>query len=460
MAHTSSRIFIDDSYTPPRGAEIADVQSVIKSAYTNIGKLITDGDINPFALYKPVCESNKRMVTRGILARMGFGDSSRSTSLPHAQTVNELVALYEDGDSNYLWGTVRANGWRYLKPRGSSQNEPFRLLDFVKCVSENNELHPVADIGYDHQAKNPFGTFGCALSVSRNGGAFTAMNERGAIPQSGVSEEWIVIGDFNTVMTVGYKMLYYGVMLVPESGQQNATTTYFIFNNDETIDDGNTQEIRGNEQLQLQQFALSSGMPLGYYTAYPFLSNIPLHNTLRSLTKLSSERNQYISSDHPWLYSLPGSTPLRVNIFETEIIITVNPVGIVDSSLGGSIYITIKNNSTSQANIPRLELQFRTSDAEFSDARRTGEVFYDGQYRYDDTGSHADNMYAYFLRPSGGYDVDGNGGERRIPESGQILLQFPSNQTAWVIIGDPTRNRVYGIADFIMPADPNAFLEP
>ena len=53
------------------------------------------------------------------------------------------------------------------------------------------------------------------------------------IPQTGIPEYDIAVYDFYTLMASAYKMRYYGVMLVPVSGQQDATTTYIIFNNDE-----------------------------------------------------------------------------------------------------------------------------------------------------------------------------------------------------------------------------------
>lgn len=460
MANDGYKIYINDAASPNLGVTITkDTQDVLgASSYSDIGGIITHSNINPFALFKPARSSVKGMIERGSFNTLGFGTSSGSNSLPYATTVNGLVSLYADGNSNYIWGTVRANGWRYLKPRGLSQSEWFRFFDFVKVISENSVLHPVAGVGYDHQAVNPFGAFDCVTNVTKNGGAYTASNTR-RIPQSGVPEYDITIEDINAVLNSAYKMLYYGVMLVPVSGQSGVTTAYLIFNNNETINDDNTGDdyIRGNERLYLNSFLLSDTMPVGLYTAYPFLSGTPLNTTTRSLLYLDGQWGNTLPAR---IYPLPGTTPLQVNIYDTDIILNVVAVGRVDSSYGGQIYITIKNNTTSTVNVPRLEMQFRTSDTDFTTARRTGEVFYDGQNRFDDNYPYgrADSKYASVLRKSGGYDVAGNGGEIKIPagEGLTMLVDIPSPQTSWLIVGDPTRTRVFGSTEFRMPAIPQS----
>lgn len=455
MANDGNRIYIGTT-----GVEIADIQAVIDSSRNDIGALITNGDINPWALYKPVREPAIGMITRGDFGSIGLGSSSNQNALPYATTINGFVSLYADGDNNNLWKTNRANGWRYFKPRGKAQNEMFRFFDFVKVISENGSLHPVNGIGYNHRAVNPFGKFDCVTSVTKNGGLFTASNTR-TVPQTGVPEYDITIEDINATINSAYKMLYYGVMLVPEDGQSGVTTTYLIFNNNQTINDGNTGQdyIRGNERLYLNQFSLSDTMPIGFYTAYPFLCGTPLSTTARYLVYLAGQRTTQLPTR---LYPLPGTTPLRVNIYNTELIINVIPVGSVNTGYQGEMYLTIRNNGSETANIPRLELQFRSSDAEFTTARRSGEVFYDGQYRIDDTypTGRADASYAAWLRPSGGYDVPGNGGEIRVPaaELMNLFPIFPGPQTSWVIVGDPTRTRVFGIAQFRMPTIPDANL--
>lgn len=463
MSNQNGRIYIDTSTTPNKGVSIADIQTVLSSQSNDIGALIVNGDINPFALYKPVRDPAIGMITRGDFGSLGLGGASNVNALPYATTINGFVALYTDGDTNSLWKTNRANGWRYHKPRGKAQNEMFRFFDFVKVVSENNQLHPVNGIGYNHRAVNPFGSFDCVTTVTKNGGAFFASNTR-TVPYSGVPEYDIVIEDINATINSAYKMLYYGVMLVPEDGQSGVTTTYLIFNNNQTINDGNTGEdyIRGNENLRLNTFFLSDTMPIGFYTAYPFLTPSPLDSTTRYLVYLGTQRNTQLPAR---LYPLPGTTPLRVNIYNTELIINVFAPGRVETISGqyqGQIYITIKNNGTATANVPRLVLQFRTSDAEFDTTRRTGEVFYDGQYRIDDAypSGRADSSYSAWLRPSGGYDIAGGGAEIRIPADTTMnfTVNVPSAQTSWVIVGDPTRTRVFGAAQFRMPAIQDANL--
>lgn len=464
MANDGHRLFIDDSTNPDTGISIADIQTVLgTSAYSDIGGLITYGAINPWALYKPICANIKGMVVRDDFDRLGFGTSTRATSLPYATSVSGLITLYEDGESNYLWRTVPANGWRYLKPRGGSNNEWFRFFDFVKIVSVSSVLQPVADSGYDHQAKNPFGSFNCVESVSRYGGAFSGNNQNGrVVPTGGVSEEDITIGDINSRITGSANdMLYYGILLVPVPFTSSGASCKVLFNNSETINDGNTDDVRGGETLSLTSVILNNTTwPEQEYLAYPFLTNIVISSSARVIDITYANRNSNITSDAPRLYPLPGSTPITVNVYSTLVVINVETVGVVDSRNGGQIYITIKNNSTSAINIPRLEMQFRTGGATFSTARRTGEVFYDGEKRYDDNYSSgtADNSYASFLRPSGGYDVSANGGEIRIPPTTGMTLSvtLPSTDASWLIVGDPANPNVYGGAQFILPITPNS----
>lgn len=485
MANDDYRIYIDTSTTPHKGVEIDDLRQVLRRSEEYLGLLCSDqkwnaagtelqpaNKINPWALYKPVREPALGMITRGDFGSLGLGSESIQNSLPYATTINGFVALYTDGDTNHLWKTSRANGWRYHRPRGMSQNpiEPFRIFDFVKVVSENSQMHPVAFVGYNHRAGNPFGTFDCVTNVSKNGGSFWAMNAHGLIPSTGVSEEDITIEDINaTIIGTAYKMLYYGVMLVPEDGQSGVTTTYLIFNNDHTINDGNTGSdyIRGNEDLALDTFLLSDTMPIGFYTAYPFLCGTPLESTRRYLTYTAEQRQQGVTLPAR-LYPLPGTTPLRVNIYNTTLIINVIPSGSVNNAYMGRMYLTIRNNGADAVTLPYLELQFRTSNVAYNTARRTGEVFYkiDGGaiFRIDDDHPLGVNTDAYedLLTPDTPYPVPGNGGEIRIPDlSAQqptIRIDFPGPQTPFVIVGDPTRTNVYGIAEFRMPAIPDAQL--
>lgn len=465
MANDGIKIFLDPNTT---GVEIADIQTVIGSSRNDLGGLITEGDINPFALYKPVREPALGMITRGDFGSLGLGSSSSVNALPYATTINGFVALYTDGDTNNLWKTNRANGWRYHKPRGRTQSEMFRIFDFVKVISENSQMHPVNLIGYNHRASNPFGEFTCIESVSKNGGAFWANNTK-RIPTTGVPEYDITIEDINaTIIGTAYKMLYYGVMLVPEDGQSGVTTTYLIFNNNHTINDRNTENnyIRGNEDLSLDIFYLSDTMPIGFYTAYPFLCGTPLSSSIRYLTYTAEQRQQGVTLPAR-LYPLPGTTPLRVNIYNTLLVINVIPVDSVNTGYEGRMYLDIKNNGADAVSISYLELQFRTSNVAYNTARSTGEVFYiiNGGvvYRIDDDHQLGvrDNRYDTWLTPSTPYTVPGNGGEIRIPDAeheGQqatLSLFFPSPQTRFVIVGDPTRTNVYGIAEFRMPSIPN-----
>lgn len=454
---TTGIVSIDTSTTPNQGVSIHDIQQAVGRGRSDIGGLITYGNINPWAKYKPVRASDKDMVIRTLnIASLGFGTSSGSSGIPYATTVNGLISLYTDGETNTLYN-ARANGWRYLRPRGLANNEWFRFYDFIKVVTVNGTKQPVSGVGYHASARNPFGRFTCPESVSHYSGAFVASNST-IIPSTGTPEYDIAIEDINAVMANAYKMLYYGVMLVPES---SSGTCYFIFNNSTTINDDNVDAdyIRGNESLALDTFLLSDTMPTGNYTAYPFLTNMPISSLSRSITV--TNRSSAISNDYPRLYPLPGTVPSVVNIYDTPVVINVYAVGSAQTldyvTFTGEIYVTIQNNTDSVVTVPRLELQWRTQSSTFADNRRSGEYFYDGQYVINDShpSGYADASYASFLRPTNAYEIQPNE-TLRIP-GGELSLAvtIPSRNAATLIIGDPAYPNRYGTTTFRMPAGGN-----
>lgn len=388
------RIYITTTDGTTYGVSIYDIQTVLSSAESDIGGLITEGGVNPWATYKPFRSSVKGMTIHTNIASLGIGDLNGNARVPYATTVQGLIDLYTDGESN-TYGSERANGWRYLLPRGMSYSEWFRFFDFVKVISSNGVLTTVEDVGYNHSADNPFGDFTCTQNLSRNGGNFVARQDR-LIPVT-VPEEYITIGDINDLMTSGYKMLYFGVLFVP------ADTSHafrLVFNNETTI----TPETRGYENIELDTFSLTSAWAVDEYTAYPFLTNMAISSTARMITVPYSNRNNAISNDNPQLFPLPGVEPLLVNVFDFYIVITVHAT--TASQVGNNyytdIYFTVRNNYSESITITSFMLKWRLASSEYSTARQTGEVFYDGEYRYDDSypSGYADSSYASMLTTS------------------------------------------------------------
>ena len=447
MGHTSTMIIANG------GVDFrSDIAAVLNLNTGVLKDLCLASNINPWAKYKPVAASAIVKILRNDSASLGLGNAARTTlGPPAATTVQALINLYVDGESNTL-GSGRANGWRYWKPRGRSYSEWYRSLDFVKIVSVGGVLTPALNSGYEHSAKNPFGNFTCSASVSRIGGTLTARNNV-VIPVSGLPDENIAIEDINAYLGGAQKMAYYGVLLVPQSG---SGACYLIFNNAATISAYNTGSdyVRGGESLVLDPYVLTPGiMTLGTYTVYPFLTNMKIDQTARFIAV--TNRNSSITSDVPRLYPLPGSAPGSLIIYDTLVVIEVHASAATGSFLTTDIYIEITNNGDSAVTIPNLVMKWRTSTSSFTAARGANEVFYDGQYRYDDdhqTGT-ADGTYSSMLKPSTPFTVQ-PGTTLRIPGSGMSLSARVPNRSANILfIGRPDETAQYGYTTVRLPIE-------
>ena len=450
MAHSNGRIYVDMSTDPDTGVSIEDLRQTLVSSANDIGYIIVNSDINPWALHKPVAMNSWTPLVRNISAEMGFGNASRVVGPPHATTVQGLIDLYTDGDTNYLWGSIRANGWRYLKPRGLSYNEQFRFFDFAKCVTDaNNQNVPVDGVGYHHGANNPFGRFDCDESVSRAGGLFWAANDK-TIPSSGVSEEDIVIEDINTFLS--FKMLYYGILLVPSSTSYDY---HLLFNNEHTINDENTGQdyIRGNEKLALDDYYIfSNDVSAITYTAYPFLTNQKIDANARNIAITYANRNAAIPNN-PWVFPIPGATPKQVVMYDSLIVFVVHATT-ADAGYGTSIYVEITNNGNDAVTISDLQLKWRLTSSSWDEPRKTGEVFYDGQYRYDDTGTgvHPDTSSFPFLSQS--HTVPAHS-TIRLPGAGiSTACTVPNANATLLYVGRPNVSYQYGSTNVRVPVVP------
>lgn len=128
--------YIDGVIKAP--VNIYDVQRALGTSDTDLGTLCQKATINPMAKFKPIRNSKIGMLSPAqsntpsdrYTARFGFESITPSITFngtnldPHSK-------------------------WQYLKPRGGTQNEPFRLTDFI------NEANPTGS-GYDCQAVAPF----------------------------------------------------------------------------------------------------------------------------------------------------------------------------------------------------------------------------------------------------------------------------------------------------------------
>lgn len=141
MAHTNTKIYVDQSTDPDTGISIADIQTVLGSGRNDIGGLITYGNINENSVRKPVRSSGLASVagTEALLAAANYGWEivQKAAGGGTASFLNTLDNCYNN-DIPF---------WKYNKPRGlngggQGVHEWYRFLDFN---------------GYRHDAV-PFGT--------------------------------------------------------------------------------------------------------------------------------------------------------------------------------------------------------------------------------------------------------------------------------------------------------------
>ena len=113
-----------------------------------IGQVITRANIKMWAKYKPVPHRTLSAITDAQRAQAGHGLTAPYVS---GTTPLALISLY-DG---------KLNGWSYSRPRGMAYNEPFRIRDFDKYVTNpSNPVRnyaPIETLIYDSgQSTTPF----------------------------------------------------------------------------------------------------------------------------------------------------------------------------------------------------------------------------------------------------------------------------------------------------------------
>ena len=135
---------------------------------------------------------------------------------------------------------------------------------------------------------------------------------------------------------------YFGVCLIGATATYRATSSTTISNTTNTVD-----------------FYLPSSIPLGVYTAYPFVSKYSLTQNGADITG-----NEF--------YSLPSINPLTLSIVES----------IINASFEGSINnnictysVTLNNRNTISETFNSVRVLFRYQSNAIGDAQQTGEVF-------------------------------------------------------------------------------------
>lgn len=161
MSNQNGRIYIDTSTTPHKGISIADIQTVLGSQRNDIGGLIVNGNINPWAKYKPTRANglNPADWWKGEIKSIYGSATGGYTYGFSISEYTSLANLKSAMDSNNF-------GWVYEKPRGASygtNGEWFRFLDFNEYI--NNATSPFYRFGLEGESFPTIDTFPAYLYV-------------------------------------------------------------------------------------------------------------------------------------------------------------------------------------------------------------------------------------------------------------------------------------------------------
>lgn len=242
MPHASGIIYIDTSTTPHKGVSIVDIQQTLGTgAYSTIGGLIVNGNINKWAKYKPVRLTvlgtddqleedavNHRMVWKSTADWWKGSDGLCGLSIPSYPSGADL-----DGE------TVM---WQYLRPRGlngsgQGAHEWYRFKDFVE---------------YNHNAIVPLGIDFPQYVIRRGGNMETAPRVRFLLPATLLDDSNLAISDFDAIQNC-----YWGV-----AAFQDRSLPYF-----KTAD---TKVSAGSATIDISDCPLFSAV--GTVRLYAFLS--------------------------------------------------------------------------------------------------------------------------------------------------------------------------------------------
>lgn len=149
MGHTSTGIIIAP-------VSFADVNAILGTRHTDLGNLCKDTNIGQWQKYKPFRNSGVGLMSEQDRRNARFG--LNPAILASGEHFNKLAW-------DCICGVVRAANnlgglWEYLRPRGGSYNEPYRLHDFVDVRNQTN--------GYKQSTSIPITTSIFATSISRN----------------------------------------------------------------------------------------------------------------------------------------------------------------------------------------------------------------------------------------------------------------------------------------------------
>ena len=125
-----------------------DVNRTIGTSHTDLGTLCKDGNINKWAMYKPVSKNKIGLLTQSDRGSVTYG----LTAVLNTAAQNLYLGNTAATDANFNTAVSSSYDWTYTKPSGGA-NSPYRLHDFLNCDTPSNW-------GYVHNTKPPFEILG------------------------------------------------------------------------------------------------------------------------------------------------------------------------------------------------------------------------------------------------------------------------------------------------------------
>ena len=246
MIDSDGRVTIGTVGGVTYGVEIADLQTAIGTAKSDIGQIIRDGAINKWAKHKPFRSSAQGYALDRTQSTPALRSPNRVNAAREAHyglSVESFSALGDPtASTSFLYKLIHGQlQWNYLKPRGkgggaSGANEWFRLQDFD---------------GYYHNCICPIGD-PLTTSVIEGGTATIAWDMADNLDGTNITLSDILIG--NTPLT----SYYFGVFLMRGATYYAVTSDTAIGSNDVQISISNASSLEGTWQ------------------AYPFFSSVQI----------------------------------------------------------------------------------------------------------------------------------------------------------------------------------------
>ena len=241
MAHSGGKIYVDTSVTPNIGISIADIKAVLGSPrhpvtgkeINDIGGLITYGDINIWAKYKPVRINSMKHPNANWWKA---DDGNCGLQAYGAHNYANLASVIDGSDD--------LKGWIYYHPLGASAFTPswFRFLDFDGYNHQAGG--PVVDYSLERDRLSPGEDISLVIPVNQDGTDSLTPSD---IMIDGTAMSALYLGAFVKLQSSGtIKAVKAAATLAAGSGRLTISTT---------------------------------GWAYGTYKIYPFLSTVPIAQT-------------------------------------------------------------------------------------------------------------------------------------------------------------------------------------